>query len=163
MVVAMLASAGAWGEFFADQKETMRGISGVKVVVEHLNDKAEEAGLNLERVQRTAELELRKAGIKVLSEEEWLNTEGFPRLYINITTSFHAQANDSLVGFAVSMELKQLVVLARDASKECTAVTWTARSAGSVGANNIDKIRTDGLISDLEEFINDWLTVNPKK
>ncbi len=139
----------------------MRGLPGVCVRVEYLSRKAEEAGLERDSVQRTVELELRKAGIKVLSEEEWKNTSGFPHLHITLGTSY--QENDSLVGFAVTVELKQHVVLARDASKECIAVTWRTLSAGSVGAGNIDLIRTGALVEDLEIFLNDWFTVNPKE
>jgi hypothetical protein len=161
VVVAILASAGAWGEYFTDDKETMRGLPGVKVIVESLRENATKAGLKKERIKTTVELELRKAGIKVLSEEEWANTEGFPSIYIHIDTAL--RENDSLVNYTVSIELNQTVVLARDASKECLAITWATRTWGGCGTENIDWIRTRALVSQLEKFINDWLTVNPKK
>lgn len=158
-VAAMLASATAWGEL-VHKEETLRGLSGVGVLVEDIKKKAEEKGLTEERVQTTVELELRKVGIKVLSEEQLSNTPGAPYLYINI----HAVVrDDGFVLHNISLELKQTVALARDDSTTCIATTWSKGSLGTAGAEKIDQIRSVALVSLLEEFLNDWLAVNPKE
>lgn len=137
---------------------TLKGIRGVKVVVD-LNSDAEEAGLRKSDIQTDVELKLRLAGIKVLAQEEWLKEPGSPLLAVNANL---LQAGKEMPGlYAVSVELLQGVTLVRDLSMTM-ATTWRTEAAAIVGQNNPRPIR-DTLGDQLDKFLNAYLSVNPKK
>jgi hypothetical protein len=52
------------------EAESLRGISGVYVLVENLSDEARRDGLNEQDIQTDVGLKLRLAGVKVLTEAE---------------------------------------------------------------------------------------------
>jgi hypothetical protein len=135
---------------------SLRGLQGVNVLIESLSSEAEQAGLNSTTIQTDVELKLRLAGIKVLSEEESLKQSGHPYLYVN------ANVNPGLTLYSIHCKLKQGVTLSRDVSITTIATTWETSASGLVEASNLLNIRSD--IKDLvDQFINDYLSVNPKK
>jgi len=140
--------------------ESLRGISSLYVLVENLRHADELRGLTVQDIRRDVELRLRMAGIKVLTEEEMLSTMS-PYLYVNVIV-VPSRDRPGLVVFAISCELKQMVTVTRDSSITTMAATWDTGEAGLVGSDNTDRIRNH--INDLvDEFINAYLSVNPKK
>jgi len=67
-----------------DQKDTLKGLQGVHVLVESLNPEVEKYDLTKQQLQTDVELRLRQNSIKVLSEEELLSTPGKSYLYVNV-------------------------------------------------------------------------------
>ncbi len=149
----------AWGEGESNsEKGSLEGLSGVYVLIEQLGPEAKVLGLTREAIQTTAELELRKAKINILSKEESARTADSAYLYINI----NAQIRDSgIVDFSLSVSLKQRVQLSN--GKKVFASTWDSGSLGKVEKKDIAQIRTGYLIGHLETFVNDFLTANPDK
>lgn len=149
----MLSGSAAFGQEAPPGPgvNTLKGISGVQVVIEDLSDSAKALGLEKETIQTDVELKLRLAGIRVLSEQENNNTPGSPSLYVNVRVVRSAAA--------VAVELKQSVRLVRN-GELALGTTW---SVGGVGTNlTAESIRRH--IQDyLDEFLNAWLSVNPKK
>jgi hypothetical protein len=74
-------------KFVAEQRDSLRGLQGVNVIVESLTAEAEQLGLTREALQIDTELQLRQYGIKVLTREEWVKTPGSPFLYVNVTVA----------------------------------------------------------------------------
>lgn len=142
-------------------EKSLRGLQGVNVIIESLSSEAEQAGLNRTAIQTDVELKLRLAGIKVLSEEESLKQRGYPYLYVNAIVGL-GKNTPGLAFYAIRCALKQDVTLTRDDSISTIATTWDTGASGLVGASNLQNIR--GGIKDLvDEFINAYLSVNPKK
>jgi hypothetical protein len=93
--IVPVVCAGAFGPDDPFSRETLRGLGAVHVVIEHLQPNAERAGLTRSQVQTDVELRLRKAGIRVLKEQEKLASPGMPYLYI---ISFECDQNSWTVG-----------------------------------------------------------------
>jgi hypothetical protein len=70
LVLLLLASTGAQGGDTEGERATLRGLDGVQVVVEDLQPDVERNGLTRQQLQTDVELRLRKAGIRVLTEQE---------------------------------------------------------------------------------------------
>jgi hypothetical protein len=59
-------------------RQTLRGISGISVVVENLKEQARQGGLHEEDIRTDVELKLRLAGVKVLTAPESTALPGSP-------------------------------------------------------------------------------------
>lgn len=140
------------------QRDTLRGLEGVQVIVERPIPGAEGDGLTKQALQTAVELQLRQQGIKVLSQEESLLTPGWPYLNVSVTL---VGIDKPIVAATISVQLKQGVFLRRAPSVTCTAATWDRAGTVIVGRYNLRTLRDD--INDLVAmFINDYLTANPK-
>ena len=142
-----------------DEVESLRGLKGVYVLIDSLHPDIEADGLRENQIHTDVELKLRLAGIKVLNEVEYLMEKGKPYLYIRFN-SFRHESGLHIINIGVG--LNQSVYLERDLNiKVYGAVTWDLYYTGTVGAKNVNQIRD--IIKDLvDEFINDYLSVNPK-
>lgn len=67
-----------------EEKDSLKGLPGVRVLVEGLNKDTKSLGITRESLKTTAELELRRAGIRVLAEEEGRKIKGNPFVYIDL-------------------------------------------------------------------------------
>jgi len=132
----------------SEKRESLYGLERVCLVVEGLNPVIEKNGLLTSRLQTDVEEELSKAGIPVLPKERWPTV---PVLYVNVS----AHKSDELFFYSISVELHQLVTLARDPAIEIQAPTWNVGSVGSVGSANLYQIR-GGVKKYIEEFISDY-------
>ncbi len=128
------------------------------VAVEGLDPDIEKDGLNKSSIQTDVELKLRIAGIKVLTEEEVKKEPGMPWLYVQVYSvkglGFHA--------ISIVLELNQGVYLSRDLKIGCVAATWSTRYVGYAGAGTVNRLR-DNVKDKVDEFINDYLEMNPKE
>jgi len=171
MVLALtflLATSSAASAQFAPSKENLRGLKGVRLMVmlanqPHRLDEAEWPEL-LKMVQADAIAKLQEADIP-LSQSKFVDEigkAGDPRLVIIVPMD----ERDSSVSLTTEVKLLQLVRLSRDLSIETHAVTWSQQ--GSVYAPKyapkprdlIVRQQIDGLI---DQFIQDYLSVNPKQ
>lgn len=155
------ASTGGWAQTEA-KRGSLRGLKGVGVVVEALQPEAEREGLTKSQLRTDVELALRQAGIRVLSEEESLAEPGGPYLYINLNT-VKSEVLYAFVSYSFSLQisLRQDATLTRDPSIKVNAMTWQTSVLGSVSAANLQDLRKT-LRDSLDQFINDYLAVNPK-
>src|SRR2546430_11830828 len=64
-------------------RATLAGLTGVYVLVEHIDDDAQRDGLDTLQVRTDVEVKLRQASISVLSEEEQFSTAGAGDPFIN--------------------------------------------------------------------------------
>lgn len=157
-VVLLLAASAATAGDDEFSRRSLKGLAGVYVMVEPLGAEAERNGLNKTSVQTDAELKLRQAGITVLTQAESHKTPGSPALYINVNIF-----GGPLYAFSIGMELYQDVRLDRDPSTWIPgATTWSVTAVGIVSRENFRNIR-DYIKDRVDEFINAYLSVNPKK
>ena len=160
VMIFLLSCSGRMenSELVVEEKETLRGLKGVYVLVENLSPDIEEDELKLSTIQTNVELKLRMAGIKVLTREESSKELGIPFLYVQLNIM---KSSGSYV-FSILIELREWVYLTRDTTIECTATTWRNGTVGVAGSRNLDFIR-DSIKDYVDKFINDYLSMNPKE
>ena len=156
ILIVFLVSEGRT-QTLEQQRETLRGLAGVAVVVEPLNADAEQDGLTQGRLQVTVEKQLRSAGIPVLSKETWSITPGGPYLYVNVAA---LKKQYELYAYSIEVCLNQLVTLARDRNIRQFAETWETREVGTVGSDKLPTVQ-DSIARHVETFIAAYRTVNP--
>lgn len=143
---------------WAEEKDTLAGLQGVWVYID-LRSEIGKHGLTKQILQTDVELQLRRNGIRVLSEDEWAATPGRPFLLINVSGPVSEEIEVAAQDIAVT--LQQDVILLRDQNIWCNAVTWGMHTAGMVSLKDHRKLR--GIIKDLiDTFSNSYLAANPK-
>lgn len=128
---------------------TLRGLTGVGVLIEQLPAEVEKEGLFRKQIQIEVEFKLRDAGIRVLTREECLKTPGEPYLYINMNVNTSKTESD-IYPYSIDIVLMQKVSLARDPKQTTYAVTWSVGGVGSI---------SKGLLIQLRESVNDALGI----
>jgi len=158
LVVVMICASPSDAVDSDHTRTSLKGLAGVHVLVEHFDDERKRAGFDRRTFQTDVELKLRMAGIKVLSEKEHFSVSGMPTLTVNVTPLHKEPAKHA--SYAVQLQLSQWVRLVREPSLgRLRGVTW---SHGGVGIGPIPFVRED--VKDMtDQFINAWLSVNPKK
>lgn len=143
-----------------EQRESLRGLQGVEVVIEEIKSDAQVDGLSEEAIRAAVELILRSKGIRVLTQSERSATPAQPYLYVHVGTD---KLPSGQFSFNTRLELHQAVSLAQRPQHVMLAPTWFTP----------DKIRTVGqqsmrlwIINSIEplvrEFANDFRAVNPR-
>jgi hypothetical protein len=161
-----------------DEQKVLVGLKGIEVVIEEISPEAERLGLTRNQIQVDVELRLRKAGVRVLTKEEILETPGMPWLYVNLTIMF--DKDFPIAAFSQQVELKEYVTLDRPGTMPSAAediakkygigipgfrtrgVIWDKSSTGTVGNKMIRALR-ETVDDEVDKFINDYLAANPKK
>jgi hypothetical protein len=161
MVMLAIGSASALDS--EQTRKTLVGLQGVYVLVEELQPNiqkyASKSDLDKGSLQKSAESQLREAGIRVLAREEWLKTVGRPVLYINVNT--HEQEK-YWFAYNVEVELQQVAAMEANPAIKSLVGTWSVNIAGmvNIGTVNALKERVKNL---LDIFITAYLSANPKK
>jgi hypothetical protein len=153
-----LNASAAFAEMPDRAKETLRGLPGVSVVVEPLQANAEQDGLTQQQLHADVERQLRAAGIRVLTQDEWRSTPGSPYLYINVSA---LKKSYGLYAYAIEVCLNQVVTLLRAQNIQEFAETWETREVGTVGKEQIATVR-ESVAAHVDVFIKDYFTVNPR-
>lgn len=145
--------------FALDQKDGLRGLKGVHVVVENLRPEVERLGLTKKVVQATVEQRLRRMKIKVLGKPK---PPALSTLYIVVKT-FDVKPRGILV-YGINLMLMEYAYLKREVGsvgdlREVRAINWFKGSVGYVGPPS-----AIGVLKKVEElvdlFISDYLAVN---
>lgn len=156
LVVANIAVAQALD---VGSRESLRGISGVGIVVEDIGPEVSADGLSQDAIREAAELILRSKGIRVLTNVERTRVRSAPYLYININT---LKEELGLYAYAVNVDLKQVVALLSMNGVRAWGATWSASVVGAVGEANVRQIIADGVEPLVKDFANDFLLANPR-
>jgi len=155
LLVLVMAASPAVARNDERTRETLKGLTGVAVLVEGMPEDAKRAGFDKAVFQTDVELKLRMAGIKIVTEQEEPDSPGHPYLYVNVD-ALH-KGTGQIHAYRIDVGLRQLVRLDRNGSL-AIAQTW---SNGMVGFGDLQAAR--GKLSDhLDIFVNAWLSVNPK-
>jgi len=137
-------------------RDTLRGIKGFSVVVEDLSQDAKAGGLVKDQIQTDAEVELRKVGIRLLTSEE-AGTE-----FLDLQVAVVKIPTLPLYTYGIQLRFFQNVYLARDPSKLTVSPTWGEAWVGYARNNHLEA-GVRGKVKDfVNQFINDYLAVNPK-
>jgi hypothetical protein len=160
----VMTPAVVWGTDTEFTRETLHGLLGVAVVVENVSPDIKRAGLTIHQLQTDAELRLRKAGVRVLTPEEQLDTPGRPYLYIRVTGLRVHSTTDAVLGYAAfsHVSLRQHAQLTRDPTLMAySAETWsTSGFLELLNGSSVRPIR-ETVADQVDAFINAYLAANP--
>jgi hypothetical protein len=160
LVVTLLLLPGV-SHALTDEQKALVGLHGVLVRVDAIKPEAERLGLKSSQIKTDAELRLRKAGVRVLTNEEWEKTPGGPYLDVMITTDLGFSRHWA---YRVDVSLHEIIpqAIGYDANGfPKTGHMWSSKLGESNWGSNIKEIR--GAVGDqIDAFINDYLAANPK-
>ena len=154
----LCSSAPATASDSEIDRASLKGLTGVFVLVEDLNPPEEQAGLKTADIQADAEEKLKAAGIPLLSKTQNMDTPGMPTLYISVSVA--SSPATGLWPFSIDVNLEQQATLKRNPDTFVpTAVTWHVGSIGAVDKSNIRSIR-DRVNEQVAKFVNAYFKVN---
>ncbi|MCS6306440.1 MAG: hypothetical protein H8K07_22665 [Nitrospira sp.] len=164
-VLQLIVLALVWGNIEkvqaldAGSRESLRGISGVGMVVEDISSDASADGLSQDAIRSAAGEILRSKGIRILTNIERTRLGSTPYLYINVNT---LKEELGLYVYAVNVDFKQIVGLLSKKGAQAWGATWSASVVGAVGEANVRQIIADGVEPLVKDFANDFLLINPR-
>jgi len=132
----------------------LKGITTVSVLVESLPEGAKVLGLTDQTIKTDIELKLRLAGVRVVTIEESFRVPGFPHIYARVNLTDGAEAAD------IDLELLQNARLERNGELAIGVRTWVT---GTLIEHPNAQVLRNTLKDAVDQFLNDWLSVNPKK
>ncbi|MEQ1947646.1 MAG: hypothetical protein ABL995_10685 [Bryobacteraceae bacterium] len=143
------------------ERKSLRGLKDITVGFVRVPTELRQYEPALETdIQTAAELKLRLAGIKVLSAAEVGNGAG-SGVILNISINAFP-TNDGNWPVSVQVGVLQVVRLDRDASIFSYGETWGVYRIGRAQRSNLRSVR-DTVNDMVDQFINAYLSVNPKK
>ncbi|NIO20990.1 MAG: hypothetical protein GTN76_09680 [Candidatus Aenigmarchaeota archaeon] len=160
MLLALMELRSSKPAFAQDDdlnRQTLRGIQGVHIVIESLKPEISGDGLAEERLRVKTVKKLQAAGLKVLSETENQMTPGRPYIYVH--SSVFKYRYFPLYIYNNKIELVQDAYLVRTINIRAEAVTWSVSATGL--APRLEAIRTS-MERLLDYFIEAYLSANPK-
>ena len=86
------------------QRQTLKNLQGVEVLVGHLGPEAERDGLSRSTILVDVQLRLRQAGITVVSDKD-----GAPTLYVRVNALRFRDQPSGLYAYSVALDLRQPV------------------------------------------------------
>jgi hypothetical protein len=139
------------------ERESLRGLPGVVVVIETITPEAQADGLSEEAIQAAVELILQSSGIRILIESNTLKVSSHPWLYVlpNIGKA------GPYYFYNVSLRLIQEVSSVHGRQNRMAATTWEGNTAGIVTNNDLREVILEIIERWAKAFANDFLAVNP--
>jgi len=152
-LVALFLSLPAWAGDTPQDRATLKGITGVQVVVETIDPEVERHGLTQSQVQTDLELRLTQAGIKVVSSSS-------ASLRVNIQCMRVMLYR--VYAYSLEVALQQPVRLDRNLRiSHVSAPTWSLSNSGVIPPQRVRELRSR-VIEQVDQFISAYLKQNPK-
>jgi Putative peptidoglycan binding domain len=151
-----LSGGRSWAHDSDLDRETLRGLQGVEVIVADIKPEVERAGLTQQQLQTDVELQLRKAAIPLLTSAERVQVPG--KLFLAVEVHVVPRADGLLAAYAISVELYQVASLETEACKAIVS-TWSVGATGSIGLPLLDTLR-DSVKDSVAHFIHAYRSVN---
>jgi hypothetical protein len=136
--------------------DALRGLKGVGVIVQPLDEKLQMAGLRQVKLRELTEGELKTAGIPVLHEGEEVPPAA-PALEITLTAVREPQGTFYI--FDLDFKLRRGSLVRRGQAEGAADAGWRRHWNGLVAVNKLDEIDTR-LRGFLQEFTSAYRSVN---
>jgi hypothetical protein len=111
--------------------ESLRGIKGVYLAIEHLSPEAKQEGLVESDIRKDLERKLRDAGVRVLTTQDLAKEPGRPTLYLNV--AIYQTRDIPFCTYNTTLALNQDASLKRNSAMQVMATTWAASRTGISG------------------------------
>lgn len=149
------ASAARAGRL--EDRESLRRLPGVEVIVEKFLAEEEVAGFSQDGIRKEVELVLQSNGVRLLSASERLKTASAPFLYVKVNPIKDPSAGTYCL--AIEVELHQAVSLLNRPEQQMSARTWNRAQVAIIGEQVTGRV-TEAIEPLIKQFANDFLTVN---
>ena len=160
VTVLFLVSPYVNAEYVANDKEVLRGIENIGVVIEKLPRKAKKLGITKNNLRRDVELKLQSAGIAVITPDG-LNAD--PEIPFLLVTIILGRSESTFI-YAVLIGLNEKVHLKRDPKIISYAMPWwRIIKQEHIGKKGMEREVRNTLEYLINEFIKDHRSVNPRK
>jgi hypothetical protein len=157
LAFSLVLATGAFAQKESD-KESLRGIAGMFVLVEDIDLDAQKDGLVRGQIQDSVEKHIRAAGIQILSLKTMFESQAQPYLYVNINASKSA---DGTYVYNVSVTFRQMAILATAQDrKPRSVITWETSAIGMVERRRMSNEIRSAINSRLDAFIKDFRSAN---
>ena len=139
---------------------SLQGLEAVGVLVEQIDPAIEEEGLTTGEIERLVEARIRRAGMKVLSGEDFSFALGRPAIYVSAKISTLRTQEGRAWGYLCSTEvaLTQDSFLVRSPQITVPAATWKTDIIGIFP--DLKTIR-DKITGALDAFVDAYQSANP--
>lgn len=135
--VILAISTCAFAYMKQGEEEVLRGLKAVHVKVERLKAEIEQDGLFASTLESDLEMKLRMAGIKVLSDEQYLQNPDSPYVYLFVDAFKHSEG----YVYRIQICLREPVLIIRTRMK---AIATTLRIRDELGITaNLSEIRDE--------------------
>jgi len=158
LFVAMLGANALWAADQPIDRESLRALDGVRIVVEDLPAGAP-IELNKDALQRSVETKLAAAHIPVLNSGEYPVGDPFLRVKIKMTPE-----TSGLIAYHVELDFAQIVFMRRNPTLTFNrAQTWAADARMGLVARKqfAERVQKD-LDAQVDQFTAAYLSVNSK-
>ena len=140
-------------------REVLRGIAAIGVVIGELPRSAGNAGITRDSFRSAIVLKLQSAGIEVVTPEALQSNPEIPHILVTVILSY----SKPTYMYAVLVGLNEKVHVKRDTKIISYAMPWWRIIQGEhVGDVGLEKEVTNTLEKLLDEFIADFRAVNPR-
>ena len=142
----------------AQTSSVLRDVGAIAVVIQELDPDATREDFTIDLIRTDIEVELRKAGIRVVDRSQLDDSSGRPYLFLVINT-----LKGTLNTYTYSMELRfhQNASLTRNPDVTLSVSTWNRSVIGSERGNRLPLLR-EKIKEMLMPFINEYLAANPR-
>jgi hypothetical protein len=142
------------------EKESLRGVKGMYILVEDIDLDAQKEGLVRGDIQEEVEKHIRAAGIGILTLKEMFASNAEPYVYVTINA---AKSGDGTYVYNVSVVFRQMAILVGDENRKPRGVTtWESSAMGMIERRKMAREIRGAMNARLDAFINDYRSVNPK-
>ena len=154
ILISVLLVLGLVSVVVAQSREaqSLKGITNLRVVVDYLQPNLESI-VNASQLQTDIELRLRQNGIIIDPSATAL---------IYVTLNSVTARSTPITATNIEIALMQSVMIPRN-GRMTLAVTWRAGRASMIGNSMLAKSVKEDVQDLMNKFLNDYLTVNPKK
>lgn len=120
-------------------------------------------GITQDRIQTSIELRLRSLGLKVIGNNEFRKSATVHNGLLSFEIGVLQVGQDATYCYSIVVTFYQDVLLLRSVHHDTPmfATTWQDHSMGVLGENKLSKL-LDNIMSHLDKFANDYLSVNQK-
>lgn len=141
------------------ERESLKGLTGIEVMVEPLNIEVERLGLETLKLQHDIRHRLQQAGVHVLTERERLATTTAAMLVVRVD-ALHDRIGRYF--YCIDLLLTQRVQLRGQAAPDVSAVTWMRPGGIALVADDNVRHIQNQVFRKVDEFVRDYLAENPK-
>jgi hypothetical protein len=130
-------------------RATLRGLENIYVAVERLDPDARAQGLNEDQIHTEAVECLKKAGLAIQTKGEFDVSPEKVFLYIRLSSL----RRGSCIAYALTVAVRQEVMLVRDPGVTLVAETWSAGVVGSADPGKFKGIAMEAVKGYLDRFL----------
>ena len=141
-----------------EERGSLRGILGVEVVIEDIDQDAQADGLSKEAIRTAVELILRSSGIRVLARLERLTTTSNPWIYVRVQTL--KDKYQPLYAVGITVHHFREMTFAHRPKYAMYAMTWENAAIAIVGQDRLNDAIEIAIEPKIKIFANDFLAAN---